>query len=241
MEQFNKYIKSLEDRISNLENLSPLPSPSPSPSPPEPEGNIVWENKWNNPYREMLKARQPDIYDTLTSFRGDGKCVIENGIMKLSGRQPRLYVNIDIQDVEVNIKYMKNNNDGVNWSGCNAGVRSHTEGHSQEPDKAHTYYFRLRNDNKIDFYRELEHAGKNNKTLISKKYDWEDNKWYSYKFRCFNEGGEIKLEGYINDKLVLKYSDNNEKMFSNRGCVFIRNTSITNCEYKDFSIGKIIL
>ena len=209
----------------------------------EPGNKIyVWEDNWNNPYREMLKARQPDIYDNLTQFRGRGKMTIEDGIMMLSGPQPRIYVNLDIQDVEVSVDYMRVGNSGKGWSGATLAVRSHTDGHSREPDKAHTYYFRLKHEGKVDLVKERIHGGggNGNITLKSKRWNWKGETWYNIKFRCYNlSNNKIKLEGYVNGKLLLDYTDEDEIMFNARGNVFIRNTDVDAVKYKNFKISQI--
>lgn len=201
--------------------------------------NLVWKDKWDNPYREIVKVRGTDIYDGLTTFRGNGKLWIENGIMTLSGNQPRMYINLNIQNVEIEVKYMRVGNDGMGWSGCSLGVRSHPEGHSLSPEKAHTYYFRLKHGGEVDFYREKQHSAGERNVIKNSKYKWESDKWYKVKFRCYNTAKLVKLEGYINDELVLEYEDKDKDMYNARGVVFIRNTSVEQSKYKDFSIRKI--
>ena len=204
------------------------------------EKDIYWEDKWYNAFRRIDKIRGYDIYDGTTQLRGSGSCEIENGIMKLSGRQPRLYVNIDIQDVKVSMDFMRIGDDGKGWSGGNIGVRSHPEGHSKEIDKAHTYYFRLKHGQQVDFYREETHGGGAKGVIHSVKYQWEKNRWYNMRFVCYNmDRNRIRLEGYIDNELVIEYIDEDERMFNGKGIVFIRNTEIEEAQYKNFKIYRI--
>ena len=202
---------------------------------------MIWENKWNNPgtYRLLDKPRETDPYDENTTYRGNnGRLWIENGVMSLSGHEPRFYVNIEVQNVDVSLDYMRIGTDGSDWGGCAVGVRSDVEGHNSESGKnAHTYYFRLRHDNKVDIYRELVH-GTSGEILISKysPINIKPNNWYAYKFRCYNLDNGVKLEGYINNELVLEYIDNNQIMYNSRGVCFVRNTDIKESRYKNMVI-----
>ena len=200
---------------------------------------VIWENKWNNPgtYRKIIGVRNTDPHDDLTNFRGGGYFSIENGEMTLSGGQPRFYVDVTVSGAEASFEYQRIGTDGYNWSGCVCGIRSNSEGHVDQGD-AHTYYFRLRHDNKIDFYRELTH-GVTGVILNSKPYELKPNTWYKYKFQCYNENGFNKLKGYINDKLVLEAEDDNKHMYNSVGKVFIRNTNIEKSIYRNFVIKEI--
>lgn len=258
LQNFTSHIESLERRIELLEEKEDKPEEKfrePSPRLPAPSlvdiieevtnTDIVWKDNWQAPYREMVKARQPDIYDPQTQFRGgSGKCWIEDGVMNLSGGQPRLYINIDIQNVEVSVDYKRIGKDGKGWSGGTIGVRSHPEGHSKMPHLAHTYYLRLKHEGKVDIYREIDHGtggGSGIRRIIkSVKYKWETDKWHKLKFRCFNIGNDsVKLEGYVDNKLVVDHIDKNKKMYDARGVVFIRNTEVEQAQYKNMNI-KII-
>lgn len=198
----------------------------------------IWINNWNNITRVLSTAGESDPYDELTEFRGDGECNIGNNEMTLSGRQPRLYVKLDMQNVEIEGEFMRIGDDGKNWSGMNCGVRSHPDGHSSEPEQAHTYYFRVMHDSTIDFNRELDHND-GIQVLIKKDYNWEKDKWYKYKFKCYNINNIVKLEGYIDNKLVLEYEDDNGLMYNSSGVVFIRNTEVDSYKYKNFTIKRI--
>ena len=201
----------------------------------------VFKDKWDNPYREMKKARELDIYDNRTYFRGNGKVSIEKGIMTLSGSQPRLYVyTLNIQDVEAQVDFMRVGNSGVGWSGGNIGVRSDVEGHGLHHHLAHTYYFRLKHGQQLDFYKEEEHGnGKATGVIKTRKFEWEKGIWYRMMFRCYNlSNNQVKLEGYINGKLELEHIDTDKRMYDARGIVFIRNTSIDEAKYKNFSIKQ---
>jgi hypothetical protein len=202
--------------------------------------SLLWSNNWDNTYRTMTIATEKDPYDECTEFRGDGLCTIDDYKMILSGRQPRLYIDMDKQNVEVEGYFMREGNDGENWSGMNCGVRSHSEGHSTKPDRAHTYYFRMMHDNTIDLNRELNHDD-GTEVLIKLGYTWERDIWYKYKFRCYNKVNDtVKLEGYINDKLVIEYEDCHPEMYKASGVVFIRNTEIDSAKYKNFTIKEIV-
>ncbi len=214
----------------------------PKPIIEEP-GNDYWNDKWNNPHREIRSVRGTDPYDDTTTFRGNGYLWIENGIMSLSGGEPRMYVNIDVQNVEASVDYKRIGTDGANWAGCIIGVRSDIEGHGKSPEKAHTYYGRVRHDNKVDFYKEEEHSGKKTGILVSDINEYPlNNGWNNIKFRCYNNilsNSEVKLELYINDVLVLEYIDRDELMYNSKGVVFLRNTRVKQAQYKNLKINII--
>ena len=91
MEEFNQYIKSLEDRIYALENpKAPSPPPisiTPPSTPVQEPDDVLFINKWDNPYRMIDIPKRPDPFDDRTTYRGSmGKVEIENGVMKLSGK-----------------------------------------------------------------------------------------------------------------------------------------------------------
>ena len=198
-----------------------------------------WSDKWNMPFRRIDKIRGYDIFDGTTQLRGSGYLWIEDGIMTLSGSQPRMYINIDIQDVEVSVDYMRIGDDGKGWSGCSIGVRSHPEGHSLSPEKAHTYYLRLKHGQQVDLYSEKEHSGGSRGVIHSVKYKWETEKWYNVRFVCYNmDEYKVRLEGYVNNELVIEYIDEDEKMYNAKGIVFIRNTDVKESKYKNLKIEK---
>ena len=99
--------------LSSPSSPSPISITLPPTPVPELEDDFLFEDKWDGEYRMMDRARMPDPLDSRTQFRGaTGKVMIENGIMKLSGKQPRLYTNIEVQDVEVSMDYMRVGEDG---------------------------------------------------------------------------------------------------------------------------------
>lgn len=209
----------------------------------EPLEEYVWKSKWKGNSRKLKRAREVDPFDNMTTFRGNGFCEMSKGIMKLSGSQPRLYINLDLQDVKVSIDYKRIGTDGQNWSGGSIGVRSDIEGHSKRPEYAHTYYFRLKHEGRVDFYREITHGtggGTGDRKILKIiDYKWDSNKWYNMKFQCYNDWGEIILKGYINNELVLEYIDDNAVMNNASGVVIIRNTSIEEALYRNMIIKKI--
>ncbi len=237
MEQFNLYIKNLEDRILALENYvinkEEIGESDSSDIELGETGKTL--RYWDKDFYEIQSRK---YYDDISQFRGNGKINIKYKMMKLSGSEPRFYVNVDWQDVEVEVEYMRIGNDGKNWSGGTIGVRSNIEGHSLSPEKAHTIYFRFRHDNKLNFYKEIEHGGETH-NLAWKDYELKENVWYKLKFKVYNIAGIVKYEGYINDVLELEYEDSDERMINASGVVFIRNTGIKEARYKNFTIKSI--
>ena len=208
----------------------------------EEESKDFWNDKWDNPYREIVSVRGTDKYDYTTMFRGNGYLWIKDGIMSLSGSQPRMYVGVDLQDVDVSVDFKRIGTDGLGWSGGNIGVRSHPEGHAKSPEKAHTYYFRLKHGQQLDFYKEEQHGQNKTGVIKSIKYKWNTETWYNMRFKCYNlnlTDNQVKLEGYINGKLELEYTDTDEVMYNGRGIVFLRNTSIEEAQYKNLKINMI--
>jgi chitinase len=203
------------------------------------EIEIKEEIKTNKIIWKTSNVREKNPIDDKGTFRGSGYIeYYENDEFILSGGQPRYYYNVDYADVEAGIKYKCLERTGENWSGGVIGVRSAPEGHTKSGNLAHTYYFRLRHDNTIDFCREEFH-GKEYKTLKNKKYKLETNKWYNIKFLCYNINGKTKLEGYIDNVLELEYFDESSNiMYEASGVVFIRNTK-TKALYKDFYVDEI--
>lgn len=241
MKAFNEYIKSLENRIKILENFhKTLPPLTPNKKEKEEKKQ---DDKEKNP--EIIdnpliisKARTPITEDLVFRGRGGIK-VLGRNYFVMMGAQPRIYTKEEFLNVEASVDYMAIDDIGKkNWSGCSIGVRSDKEGHSgANPPPAHTYYFRFRKDMKVDFLKEYKHTGKR-EFLINKKYEWKVNKFFNIKMRCYNTKEGNKLEGYVNDKLVLEYTDKDEKM-NEKGIVMIRNTDIKEATYKNFKYKEL--
>ena len=86
-----------------------------------------------------------------------------NGIMRMSGVYPRIYLNYPHwKNVEITIYYKRLGISGKSSDGINVGARSHPLGH-QSPEngkyyaETHTYYGRLRHDGSCDFAVEPHH------------------------------------------------------------------------------------
>lgn len=185
------------------------------------------------------KVRERNPFDNKGYFRGSGEILYyEDNSFYLSGSQPRYYYDVNLLNVEASIDYKRLEKTSTNYAGGIIGVRSDPEAHSKNGDYAHTYYFRLRHDNKVDFCREDYHGG-DYKVLISKPFTIPDNIWFNIKFRCYEKDNGTQLEGYIDDQLVLETFDTSQLMRKS-GCVFIRNTN-TRAQYKNLQVKEIQL
>lgn len=204
------------------------------------KGEVIFIEKPHIDYVGKEENKPHKFIDPNLKFRGSGAMVkMESEYFMLSGEQPRIFGNKYFKNVEFSIDYMRIGDDGEHYSGGIVGVRSHEEGHSKKPNEAHTYYFRLKHDQKVNFYKEVVHSGEQ-KELKSADFEWDSDVWYNIKIRCYNldEEGRIKLEGYINDILVLEYDDDDKRM-NKWGICFVRNTNIAEARYKNIRMEAL--
>merc|ERR1712002_100620 len=107
------------------------------------------------------------------------KLIFEDGIMKMSGYQVRLYINPYLAEsrtnedknwpirgdkyywnTETSVYYKRTGSDGKSGAGLVIGCRSSHNGHAKPVinyKNTHTYYARLRHDGKVDFVKEMTH------------------------------------------------------------------------------------
>ena len=209
-----------------------------------------WENKCaGKSYKKTTTADVYDTHDEMTKFNGSGAMEVEDGIMKLSGNQPRCYVGVDWQNAEIEVDYKRIGNDGLGYSGCTVGIRSHEDGHGADPNQAHTYYFINSHRGNTGFLKERKHgtptAEDGDRVGLSspliEKVVVNDGEWHNIRFRCYNIGNNrTKLQGFVDGKLVREVIDEGDEFcYNSRGVVFIRNTNIEEAQYKNFKAHEI--
>lgn len=205
-----------------------------------------WENKWNKPYRKLTRSRQWDPYDTNTHRVGSGIIELGDGIMKLSGHQPRIYLGVHWQNFETEFDFLYTKES--KGRGAIIGGRSHIKGHDTTVDQqTHTYYFKCGNDGKTGFIKERFHGyptaedGDRVALDIKKSSFLKLNEWNNIKFRCYNLGkNRVKLEGYVNGKLVSNVIDDGDDLLYNaKGVILIRSTDANSVQYKNFKAREL--
>jgi len=187
-----------------------------------PQNTIVPEwnsNHWNNGREYEITGRDNNDATGLSQKRGTGTLVVKgNGILEMSGSQPRIYINGDIDGDGISeaifykntemTAYYRQESKPANWGGLVMGCRSSPNGHSSPSSNyknTTTYYARFRGDGKVDFEKELTHS--------PSEYQWNgivhqhgqlfdgefpNNTWIGMKFICYTQSdNSVKLELYI--------------------------------------------
>lgn len=248
MNSFVDYIESLEERIIYLENLHKKQENNITDNGNKNKDFIIIdddknkkdENMNTTPIKRITRARE-EINDELV-FRGRGYLeIVEDNRYIMGGAEPRIYTKQDYYNVEASVDFMAVDNiGGKNWSGCSIGVRTDPEGHSgANPPMAHTYYFRLRKDMRLDLLKEIDH-NEARIFLTRKDFNWKVNEWYNVMFKCYTTEQGHKLEGYINDELELEYLEQDDRM-DTKGKVFIRNSSVDKARYENLIVKELEL
>ena len=177
------------------------------------------ETSWNSDHwdngnsRQLSSAgtRDPDDPTQWSMMRGRDTLVFDgNGIMTMSGEQPRIYLSFlgpeDIpnkfwKNVEATVYYKRVKDNSTNWGGIVIGIRSGPEGHTMEfACTATTYYARIRHDGKMDFQKELMHPASQ---VRESRPIWGEgplpfDQWIGMKFVIHNVDNDqhVKLELY---------------------------------------------
>jgi hypothetical protein len=159
---------------------------------------------WDGMSYEIDDRIDPRDPAALSGIRGTGTLEVEDGVLVMSGSQPRLYVYPPDADGWTNVEvtvYMRRVTDGdVAFAGIVIGARSGSDGHTTDMAcDAHTYYARLRNDGRADFAKELEHPEAAVRATTGDL--WPDDafphdRWIGWKHVIFNRGGAVTLESY---------------------------------------------
>lgn len=152
---------------------------------------------------ERLDGRDPQ---GISGKRGSGTLSVANGVLTMTGMQPRLYIypydGAPWRDVELTAYYRRVLDDDTAFAGMVAGVRSGTNGHTTgTPCEAHTYYARLRHDGAFDFAKELKHPAAAARARVAPAQAWPGaelprNRWIGFKYVSYTVGDTVTLEVY---------------------------------------------
>ena len=177
---------------------------------------------WNSDHWTTNKARDltpRDWYDKtgLSQRRGKGPVLsISEGVLTMSGEQPRLYLNPWIKsdgrhwslkeerqrlaaskplrfykNTEVTVYYKRSGTDGAAYAGLVIGCRSSPNGHTSSKlyhEDAHTYYVKFRHDGGVQFVKEVTHP----EIVVQSIGDLfsgealPQNEWIGMKFTVYN-------------------------------------------------------
>jgi hypothetical protein len=169
-------------------------------------GTKTWTSAhWQNATYRLDERRDGNDPQGISGKRGNGMLAVADGVLTMSGDQPRLYVypypDSSWRDVEVTAYYQRVADEDVAYAGMVAGIRSGPDGHSDNPCDAHTYYGRMRHDGSFDFAKELKHPRSSTAHRLPGSEAWPDGKlphkkWIGFKFVGYNHGGKVKLEVY---------------------------------------------
>ena len=173
------------------------------------------------------------------------------------------------RDVECTFYMMRIEDNNTNWGGAIVGVRSGPNGHSSSSEycDAHTYYNRMRFDGKMDFEKELKHPDSSVKLseyMWPNNSRFPYNKWVGYKSVVRNAGNGVKLQLFLdttegaNGGTWVKLGEIGDVSgwappqvapacpypsdfvpLEGGGVIVLRNTGVTNCMYKWFSVREI--
>ena len=143
------------------------------------------------------------VTDKFNSWRFFG-----NGIMRMVGVYPRVYLNFPAwKNVEITIYYKRLGLGGKASDGINLAARSHPKGHqSSEGGKyygeTHTYYARLRHDGNSDLAKEQHHrADMPNLSYAGTYRSWGNGKYRKRK-KMFS-GNYLPRNKWIGWKFVV--------------------------------------
>ena len=175
--------------------------------PTAPNGAEWTSEHWEGEDYTISGRSDPNDPSGLSGMRGDGTLSVEDGVLTMSGSQPRIYIyepdSGPWQNVEVTAYYQRIEDAGEAYAGLVIGVRSGEDGHTDSNAcDAHTYYARVRNDGAFDFEKELEHPASSTQARVQPDDAWPDGEvprstWIGFKFVIYNvSGGDVKFEAY---------------------------------------------
>ena len=177
---------------------------------PTAPGGAEWDSEhWEGEDYEISGRSDPNDPSGLSGMRGDGTLEVNDGVLTMSGSQPRIYIyepdSAPWRDVEVTAYYQRVTDSDTAYAGLVIGVRSGADGHTDSNAcDAHTYYARIRNDGAFDFEKELEHPASSTQARVQPDDAWPPdgevprNTWIGFKFVIYNLGntGNVKFEAY---------------------------------------------
>jgi hypothetical protein len=175
---------------------------------PTAPGGAEWTSEhWEGENYDISGREDSNDPSGLSGMRGEGSLEVNDGVLTMSGSQPRIYIyepdSGPWQNVEVTAYYQRIEDAGEAYAGLVIGVRSGEDGHTTSGAcDAHTYYARVRNDGAFDFEKELEHPASSTQSRVQPDDAWPDGEvpretWIGFKFVIYNlAGGDVKFEAY---------------------------------------------
>jgi hypothetical protein len=175
---------------------------------PSAEPRREWTSEhWSGATYAIEDRIDPEDPLALSGRRGTGTLAVDDGVLTMSGSQPRLYVYPDEArswtNVEVTVYYRRVEDASAAYAGIVIGARSGPDGHTEAtPCDAHTYYARLRNDGSADLAKELEHPNAEVGDSTPASELWPEaslpyGTWIGWKLVVFNlPDGSVRFESY---------------------------------------------
>jgi hypothetical protein len=178
---------------------------------PTANGGREWFSKWDNGHFRTINNGDRDPFDPMFVLTGSNDSILEidgYGIAKMSGTQPRMYVNDKTglakwknTEVTVYAKRITESSDDRS-AGIIIGARSnHYNNNNCNVD---TYYSRMQYDGNANFAKELAHPDDSAPKPSHNKIYWGGitmprDTWIGHKFvlRDFDGGSKIKLQMYL--------------------------------------------
>jgi len=169
----------------------------------------IWISKWDNGYERTWTDATDDPYDPefVTKEKGTGTYKTDgNGILKISGSTPRMYVVDRAQtrgwrNVEITVYGQRISDDNIIWGGIMAYARTN---HLIDLDYCDTrgYGGRFRYDGNTDFEKETKHDY-GFYSVATKTY-WPigmtKNIWIGYKYVVYDmPDGNVRLELWMDE------------------------------------------
>ena len=188
--------------------------------------------------------------------------------MKLSGYQPRLYINAlphKWTDTEVTMYYQRKVDENLAYAGGVIGVGSGLKGHTTSaPCTATTYYSLLRHDGAFQFAKELKHPTASKRSISSNIWgggSLPKLKWIGIKTITYTLNKTVVLETYRDMsggaaggswQLLGRTVDSGGWIAAHNcsypadyvvtqggGVVFVRNTKVSDAVYKWMSVREL--